>query len=93
MVKKTFSKWSESHCLPGVDLPDVCVVGRDSGMQFALNFQANDTERLWLRFVDGAPSIAKHTQLLFMLENVNKQNTAITFTMEVDGSCNLCRDC
>ena len=43
-----------------------------------------DRPRLWLRFVYDVLSIVKRTSLPFMLEHLSKQNTAITFTMEVE---------
>ena len=43
-----------------------------------------DRPRLWLRFVDDVLAIVKRTSLPSMLEHLNKQNAAITFTMEVE---------
>ena len=43
-----------------------------------------DRPRLWLRFVDNVLAIVKRTSLPSMLEHLNKQNAAITFTMEVE---------
>ena len=39
---------------------------------------------MWLRFVDDALAIVKPTSLPSLLEHLNKQNAAITFTMEVE---------
>ena len=82
VVKKAFSKWPESHCLPGADSTNVSW-GEIQVCNLQANFQAKDTERLRLRFVDGVLSIAKRMRLLSMLEHVNKLKSAITFMMEV----------